>query len=179
MKESCSVNVRARRRGQRGSSLLEGALVLLPLFAIFLAIIDFSLAVFLRSTFQHAVREGVRYAITYQVSGALGQDASIKQVVQHNAMGFLDGDNGLNKIKVRFFNPATSMSVEATGLNSNQPGNIVEVAVEGFQWIWLAPVGPGLAEGQTSRNTSPVTINAWASDVMGGLPVGSVNPPAR
>ena len=49
-----------------------------------------SLALFLRATMQNAVREGVRYAVTYQTSGGLCQDDSIKTIVKNSAVGFLD-----------------------------------------------------------------------------------------
>jgi hypothetical protein len=37
------------------------------------------------------VREGVRYAIASQTMTGMGQDASIKSVVQQNAMGVVGG----------------------------------------------------------------------------------------
>jgi Flp pilus assembly protein TadG len=178
-KRPCS----ARRRGrQRGSiiGMTELALILLPFFAIFFAIIDFSIAVFLKSNFQQAVREGVRYAITYQTITGQCQDASIKQVVQNNAVGFLSG-TGANTIKIRYYNPAVSLTTEATGLNSNNPGNVVEVGVENFNpslFLWIAPLSGSIKNGQEYRNRS-WTVSAYASDVMGGLPVGNMNPPCR
>ncbi len=67
-----------RRKRERGSYYIELALTFLPIFAIMLAIVDFSMAIFIRSSFQFAVREGVRYAVTYQVEPGMCQDASIK-----------------------------------------------------------------------------------------------------
>jgi hypothetical protein len=137
MNKPVSARRRARQRGSI-SGLMELALILLPFFAIFFAMIDFSIAVFLKGNFQHAVREGVRYAITYQTLTGQCQDASIKAVVKNNAIGFLNGTNE-NYIHVRYFNPAVSLSTEVTGLNSNNPGNIVEVSVESFDptvFLW-------------------------------------------
>ena len=68
---------------------MEAALVFLPLMALMLALIDFSLALFLRATMQNAVREGVRYAVTYQTSGGMCQDASIKAVVNPAGVNYL------------------------------------------------------------------------------------------
>ena len=53
------------------------------------------MALFLKNTMQFAVRQGVRYAVTSQTStdsqgNALGQDASIKQVVDKFSFGFLN-----------------------------------------------------------------------------------------
>src|ERR1035438_8824911 len=81
--------VRGRLKSQRGSALLEGALIILPLLAIGFALLDYPLAIFIQNTLRNAVREGVRYAITQQ-TGAGGQDAAISSVVQANSMGFLN-----------------------------------------------------------------------------------------
>lgn len=105
--------------------MVEAAFVIVPLLALIFAIIDFGLAIFVRSTLQHATREGVRYAITYRTFTGMGHDASIKKVVQEAAMGFLDGQENLNKIKIRYYDPSN-----LTEVADNSPGNIIEVSVE-------------------------------------------------
>jgi Flp pilus assembly protein TadG len=159
---------RERRRRQRGNQLVEVSLIFLPLFAILLGLFDFSIALFLRATMQNAVREGVRYAVTYQTSGGMCQDASIKAVVKSSSVGFLSDASYDSKIKVRYFNPS-SLGAEVTGSNSNTPGNVVEVAVEGYTWSWIAPLW---------RTASPFNINVYAADRMEGL-AGGVSPPCR
>jgi len=152
-----------RARRQRGNAFVESAFVLVPLFALIFAIVDFGLAIFVRSTLQHAVREGTRYAITYQTKVGMSHDQSIKSVVQANAMGFLDGAEGAAKIHIRYYNPTTFLEVTA-----NAPGNLVEISVEGFTWGWLAPL---------LRNPAPLQIVTRASDRMEGLPGGQFPPP--
>jgi hypothetical protein len=117
--------------------------------------------VFLQSTFQHAVREGVRYAVTYQTEGSLGHDASIRNVVVRNAMGFLNGR--ASAVRIRYFDPTTFQEVP-----DNLPGNIIEVSIEGYQHRWLAALwrAPGTLE-----------IRARSSDRMEGLPTGASPPP--
>lgn len=154
-----------RRRKQPGHALMEGGLVLIPFFALFFAIVDYGMAIFLKNTFQHAVREGVRYAVTYQtLNGSTGQDASIKSVVQTNAMGFLNGTNA-NLIQIHYYDGRTLVE---TGMNS--PGNIVEVSVQGYQWGVIAPL---------LRSASPITLTAFSSDRMEALPDGVFSPPPR
>jgi TadE-like protein len=154
-----------RRRGRRGNAFVEAAFVLVPLFALIFAIVDFGIAIFVRSTLQHAVREGVRYAITYQtIDDQTGHDDSIKSVVQKSAMGFLSGEGSAEKIKVRYYDPANLGEVP-----ENNPGNVVEISVEGFQWGWLALL---------MRNASPLQITTRAADRMEGLPAGTL-PPQR
>ena len=130
---------------------MEAALIFLPLMALMLALIDFSLALFLRATMQNAVREGVRYAVTYQTSGGMCQDASIKAVVKASSVGFLADASHDSKIKVRYY----------------APGNVVEIGVEGYTWSWIAPLW---------RTASPFNVNVYAADRMEGLPGGSSAP---
>ncbi len=162
------VTIRRRLRGfrgeRRGSAVIETALVLLPLFAMSLGIMDFAMALFLRGTFLHAAREGVRYAVTYQTVQGMGHDASIRQVVQNNAMGFLAGTAGANMIRIRYYDPITFAET-----SSNSPGNLIEISIEGFRYSWMAPV---------MRGKSALNMTARAMDRMEGLPGGS-NPPVR
>ncbi len=86
----------ARRAGQRGNAMLETALVFLPMFAMFMGIVDFGFLFFLQNSFQNAAREGVRFAVTYSssysgASCASSQFTCITQVVQNNSFGFLSG----------------------------------------------------------------------------------------
>ena len=61
-------------RRERGNTIVETALIILPLFTIVLAIVDFSMVAFVRTTLQHAVREGTRYAITSQTVSGSGSE---------------------------------------------------------------------------------------------------------
>lgn len=150
-----------RRKDQRGNVAVETALVLLPLLALVYAFIDHGLVVFLQSTFQHAVREGVRYAVTYQTSGGLGHDASIRKIVVDQSMGFLRGKE--DAVKIRYFDPATFNEVP-----DNVPGNIVEVSIEGYQHRWMAALW---------RAPGAIALSARAADRMEGLPTGASPPP--
>lgn len=154
------------RRGERGNAMLEGALVAGALFAILFAIIDFSVAILIKNTVQDAVREGVRYAITGQtIAGAGGQDNSIRQIVEQNSLGFLSANNAA-MITINYFNPTTLQAV--SGVNSNAAGNIVQVGVSGFSWLWMAPFG---------RSAAPLMIAAASADIVEPSPGGV--PPAR
>lgn len=155
-----SGGVKAR---QAGNAFVEASLVLVPLLALIFAIVDFGLAIFVRSTLQHATREGVRYAVTYQTMSGMGHDASIKTVVQRSALGLLNGQAGLDKIRIRYYDPITFQEVPA-----NAPGNLVEVSVEDYTWGWLAPL---------LRSAAPITFSARSSDRMEGLPGGQQPPP--
>ena len=158
---------RRRKRQSGGNSFVEWMLVLLPTMAMITAFFDVSFALFSWSTIQNAVREGCRYAITFQTSGALGQDASIAQSVAANSMGLLPANSSL--IHVNYFTiqqPTTPVAAP----NGNAPGNIVEVSIQGYPLNWMIPLSGTLY--QPFRPTSPATINVYSSDVLGGLPAG-------
>jgi len=159
-----------RARGQGGAGLVELALVLLPLMAIMLAIIDFSMPIFLRSTFTAAVREGCRYGITYQLTyngtTYASQTAVIKAVVQGNSMGFLAGTAGASLIQVNYYSPTSPFS-QLTGTGANSPGNILEVTVTGYSWLQIAPIW---------RANTPLTVSAISSDRLENVPAGTALP---
>lgn len=159
---------RRRRRRQSGNAFVEASFVFVPLLAIVLAIIDFSMAMFMRATFQHAVREGVRYAVTYQTMSGMCQDASIRQVVKNASAGFLLNSHD-SLIKVTYHPPA-DLSQTVTGAGSNAAGNIVEVSVEDFSYGWMAPL---------MRTNTPLNITVRAADKTESLPGGTTTPPCR
>jgi Flp pilus assembly protein TadG len=173
-------SVRKSKRSQRGQAMLESALIIIPLFAILCAIIDFSMAVFIRNSMIQAVREGTRYAVTGQTGygGAACQDASIKNVVQDNAMGVLAGAAGLAKIAINYYDN-TGADVSAAA-NSNAGGHVVKVSVTGVNWLWMLSgvwENVNAIKGGTGVAYSGLTIGAASSDVMEAPPGGF--PPCR
>jgi Flp pilus assembly protein TadG len=196
---------RRRRKTQSGDSLLELALVFIPMIALFFGIIDFSLVIFLQSTFESAAREGTRFAITYQSSYGgtdctRGESVCIAQVVQDNAVGFLSGTKAqyinVNYYTANDLNTPVTTCNQGTCVNNtalpqtlssgvvvnyaNQPGNIVEVTVASYPYLWLVPI---YVTSQTAymKNATPsssLSLNASATDVLGGLAVGSTLPPS-
>jgi Flp pilus assembly protein TadG len=150
---------------RRGAAMLELSLAIVPFLAITLAIIDFSMPIFLRTMLTNAVREGSRFAITYQTRGGQTHSESVKDVVVANSLGFLSGSAGRNKVKVRFFSP--TVFTEETGANRNAGGNVVEVSVEGFTWQYMVPLW---------RSSEPVNIHATSSDRLEILPKSVTRP---
>ena len=155
-------------RESDGAQLVEFGLVLLPAMAFFFLIFDIAWFVFAQVSLQFAVREGTRYAVTSQTLGGLGQDASIKSVVQGKAFGFLAGDTGLSKITIEYYSPVTLARVSPSTPHSNAGGNIVEVSITG---VSMAPLLPLL------RDASPLLLSVRSSDVMESSPGGT--PPLR
>jgi len=146
---------RARRRKRsKGAEVVEVALVVVPLFGLIFLLLDLSMVIFLRSTFQSAVRAGVRYGITGANDTGPCQDDSIKAIVKQNALGYLNSSKASATMHVHFTSPVTG------ALSTNAPGNIIQVSVEAYQYNPLA-----LFE----RSGSPY-IWARAYDVMEPYP---------
>ena len=147
-----------------GAELVEFSLVMIPMFGVLFLVIDLSWMLFARATLQYAVREGVRYAVTGQTMTGMGQDNSIKTVVQQNSMGILSGSSGAAKITISYFDPNNNLAATT----SNAGGNVVQVSVAGVSVSPMAPL---------FRSASPLSLAAVSSDVVEGSPGGI--PPAR
>ena len=159
---------KSQDRSRRGSELVECALATLPLLAFLWGILDVSVAIFVKNTMMFAVRQGVRYAVTSQTMQGLGQDASIKSVVNKYSLGLLNAlsPNGTNQITITYYNPVTLEPV--TGVGSNAGGNIVVVSATGLTWAWMIPL---------LRSTAPLQFSVASADVMEASPIAG--PPPR
>jgi len=172
-----------RRITSSGSQWVELAFVLLPFMALITAFFDVSFVLFSWSTIQNAVREGCRYAITFQTTPPNGatwtcngtQDNCIENDVVANAMGLVTVAGGL--INVNFYAQATPTTAIAAP-NGNVPGNIVIVSILSYPLNWMVPLsgtgGGGMGNTSSSpyRSTSPTSVNVYAADVLGGYPAG-------
>jgi Flp pilus assembly protein TadG len=164
-------NLRCRRhRGRKGAEVLEFSLCFLPLLMMLFLLMDVSWAIFVKSSLQYAVRAGVRYGVTVTKTEANGSDLTtlVKSVVQQNSMGLLSGSTGLAKIKVYYLQPpapgstaaATDVSTQTYG---NTPGNIMQVTIQGFS---LIPLAPRIFSWKTAPDGSSTVIGAIAADVI-------------
>ena len=160
---------KSRKRRSGGNALVEWMLVLLPTLGLLTAFFDVSYALFCWSTIQNAVREGCRYAITFQTITGYGQDSSIEQTVAADSMGMVSASSSPQLIFVNYFtqtNPNTPMAAP----NGNLPNNIVEVSIQNFPLQWLVPISGTIIDPY--RSVQPATISVYSSDVLGGYPAG-------
>jgi len=167
-----------RRRRSGGNAFIETAFTLLPTFALIFAFIDFGLMLYRWSSLQNAVREGVRYAITFQrqTSPSLGQVASIKNVVERHSMRLVRVTDSPAHIFVKFSTKAAPDTYIASG--GNIPGNVVEVSIQNVSFNWIAPLS-GSYGGSIPfvRPSSPFNLKVYAYDILGGYPVGQTSVP--
>jgi Flp pilus assembly protein TadG len=158
--------------------MMEATFIILPFMAIFFAMFDFGMAIFLKNTMQFAVRQGVRYAVTSQrqtVGGStLGHDQSIKNIVNQYSFGFLNyvAPTGTGRpcagqgcISIKYYNPSTLL--EVTGVGSNAGGNVVEVSANNLTWAWMVPL---------LRSATPLSFTVSSADVMEPSPATGVPP---
>lgn len=147
---------------------MESAFTFLPMLAMIFGITDFGFMIFRWTTLQNAVREGCRYAVTFQVDSSGHQDTSIEDQVTTYAMGMVHASDNPQTIFVTYYNPNTLAVISSGG---NQPGNVVQVSVQGVSFSWMAP----LSGGFSLRSTTPLSLNVYASDILGGYPVGETS----
>ena len=158
-----------RRIRERGAEALEFTLVILPLLAVLTVLLDVSWAIFAKSTLQRAVRVGVRNGVTITSTQATGGQCltdMVKSTVQANSMGLLSGASGLSKIKVNYLQPppassaaaATDVSTQADG---NTPGNIMQVSVQNYS---LLPLAPRIFDWNTTPDRTPMNLTVYSAD---------------
>jgi Flp pilus assembly protein TadG len=150
------------------------ALVLVPFLAILCGFFDLCMVVMRWTTLQNAVREGCRYAVTFQRVSGLGQDASIRAAVERASMNLVSASASPPQITVEYFSPSAP-TTPIPAPNGNVPGNIVEVSVVNYPWRWLAPISGTLSNPFYA--TSPFQITVLSSDILGGYPVGLTSVP--
>jgi Flp pilus assembly protein TadG len=161
-----------RRKSESGNVYTEAAFVLVPFFALLLGIVDFGMAIFIRSTIQSAVTSGVRYAVTYQTISGYNMDDSIRLTTQANALGFLGDSTAPNSAITVNYYATSGLGTPLTGA-ANQPFNVVEVSTT-YTWNWLSSLSGVL---NSSRSATPLAITVYSSDRLGGLPPGQAPPP--
>ena len=177
----------ARNRRRSGTGTLELAFFLMPSFALICGFLDVGMALFTWNTLQNAVREGTRYAITYQVDGSGHQVTSIKNTVSTWAMGLVrassTSSSGANVpyVEVNFYPPPSVGTPNPAAVANNSPGNIVEVCVKNYPYALMAPFSGAIgATVSTSFYASPGTsmrVQVYSADVLGGSPVSGTPTP--
>jgi Flp pilus assembly protein TadG len=154
-----------RLKWQKGNHIIEAALITIPFLILLTATLDVCVALYLKLTFEHAAREGARFAITNRVQ-TTGQchEAAIRDIVLRQSGGFLSPNN----ITVNYLNYTNYASNSPTPVGGaipwnqggNEAGNVVEVRISGFSYAWMVPgfVQPGGA--------SSLPITAASADRM-------------
>lgn len=127
-------------RRRRGSTMLEGALVMTTFVILLVGVMDFGRLGFTYNSVTYAAHQAARFAATN--GSASGHPASVA-TIQSNAEGNLVGMS------------AKSLTVSVTWTPNNNPGSQVQVVVSyGFQPL-LVPISP-----------NSLTLKSTAVDVI-------------
>ena len=126
-----------RRAGRTGQAIVEFSLCFLLFISIILATFSFCFWVFAKATLHHAVREGVRFAITGRTLngplGPLGQDDVIKDTVVENSWPFLTDAADRDAITIEYF------EADGTPTTDNFARNSVVVSVVNYAVPMITP----------------------------------------
>jgi Flp pilus assembly protein TadG len=131
--------------------MIEFAFVILPLMGFVLMIMDVAWILFGWASIQEGAREGVRYAISCQVSSGL--NASIASVVQQYSAGFAKPSN----VTVKYCSP-TDLATPCTALTGVVTGGqVVNVTVSNVSIGTFGPI---------FRTWTPISLSANSADIM-------------
>ena len=117
----------ARRRAQRGSTLVEGALCFTVFLMMVFGVMDFGRLLFAYNFTAFAAREGARYAMTHgNTSKSPATSDTVKTIVTNQAVG-LD---------------TSAITVTTTWSPDENPGSTVNVKVQ-YAFNAVVPYFPG------------------------------------
>ena len=134
-----------KKRGQRGASLIEFAIILPVLLILLLGIIEFSLLLYNKAMITNASREGARLGIVYEIDPLTGDRAGsdiaacgdvgtqVQQYAQNHLITFADPNPGpiiTSCIYAIDGDPTVPCPANCSGFASNdQPGDFLRVEV--------------------------------------------------
>ncbi len=141
-----------RAARQRGSELLEGTFILIPMIAYIFLMLDLTLMVWVKGTLQFAVEAGLRHGVASRLwPGVSDPEEAIKQSVKWYSMGLLNGKNPdppdgdgkpyIEKVQIDYWKRDSSgvfVRVDRPP-DSDIPGTILEVSVQDLEWGMIAP----------------------------------------
>ena len=177
------MEINSKKRNRRaGQAALETVLIILPLFAVLMAILDFSVAIFVMDTFEYAARMGVRSAVLQSVGSTGHQDDMIRQAVRDNSLGFLSDKTKVpdSQLPINYYKLDTTTNTwvsAGAGANSNAGGNLIKVGVSAFSWAWMLSGSWGCADAlkrsgpNACASYSGLSINAASADVLQSCPL--------
>jgi len=143
---------------RRGSVAIEAGFTIVLLFGLIFLILDLSMLLFIKSTLQQAVREGVRVGMTARLVGSTTYlNDSIAQTVQENSLGLLQGPQGLCRIQIQYFDPTTGAASQGT------QGDLLVVSVNNYNYTLL---------GAVLKDSHPLAVSVTSSDILERCPLG-------
>ena len=141
MKRGAHLATSPRRRREKGSTLLESAVLLLTFLVMVLGIMDWGRMMLANNFISYGAREGARYAATHGNSATHPASTSdISTLVKNEAVG-------LDTSKI-------TVTTTWTPSGNNSPGSTVNVVVQ-YSFTAIAPYMPG---NMTLKSSSTMTV---------------------
>ena len=142
--------------------MVEFALCFLLFIGTVLGFGQIAMAIWIKTTLHHAVREGGRFAITGRTLTGLGHDASIRQVVTQRSVGLIDPAQADSLITIEYFDQSGSPTA------SNDGNNTLALSIADY------PI-PLLVPAPLSYGGQPLTVSVRTVDRLEPFR----NPPTR
>ena len=147
------------KRGERGSTIVEFGLVLVPTLGMMFLAMNVAWIFFGWACLQEGVREGVRYGITGPVSSGL--DSAIKNFMLTTSVGFI---NNTDEIQIEYLSPSTLTNVTGQA-GATQAGNVLKVTAS-ITMKSLVPVWTSNGKWMGAFTTWTVPLTAASADVL-------------
>ncbi|MET0265847.1 MAG: TadE/TadG family type IV pilus assembly protein [Duganella sp.] len=146
------------RRRQRGSAVVEMAIIAPMAFLLLIGIIEFSIVFYTTLTMQFAIREGARYAITGRsdkdpATANQQRYLAVVQQIKNNSMGMYDSVNPVISVNGATYASSTAYSANMFG----SPGEIVVLRID-CTWKIATPIVAALFPNGQYKFTVATTM---------------------
>jgi Flp pilus assembly protein TadG len=153
-------SVTPRRKQQRGSAMVEGALCIMAFMFLSLGVCEFAMAVYAYDYVAAAAADGARYAATHGSASADPADlADVQRIVRSRAVALISSRltvRGNPLLVEEGEPPQDSVWAQENGVANNDPGSTVTVRVT-YEVTPL--VGLALGNATTVSSSSQMYIS--------------------
>lgn len=148
------------RRGQRGSVIVEFALVAILFFTLLTTVMEFGYMFWANLTMQHAVREGARYAITgrndFDPAPTRTRYGAVLQKIRNSSVGVYDKVSPQVHVRVV---ESDGTYTELTGQTFGDPGQIVVIRLDCTHLVIMPFLRPLFPDGEYRFSVSATMRN--------------------
>ena len=158
-----------KRQGEKGSTLIEFSLTIIPFFAFLFLTMNIAWIIFAWASIQEGAREAVRYGIS--IGATTGLDQAIRNVAVTDSMGFVKASN----VAIAYYAPsAPNTNVASPGSTTSAAGgNVVQVTIT-LPFKPLVPFWHANNKFSGNFTSDAITLSATSADVFETLPPGMV-----
>jgi Flp pilus assembly protein TadG len=143
-----------KKNRERGSALVEGALVFLVIFSMVIGIVDFGQFLFIHQTLTERAREGVRYGVVNNPSDS----TSIQNIVLYGQASGGSVPTSPSSSDTGIFNVQRSnITVTTTGSGTDDYRLLVKV--QSYKYSIYSPTISGSYTGPNITAALPLGIN--------------------